>query len=102
MRILVLALVGFFVGRTCIAEKRTAQELIDLAKAHRAELRAAIEATFAAKDLKEGTAWLGRGPEVVGEPSRSFAAGEERGETKEKPVTAVLVNPQNPPVAQPE
>jgi enterochelin esterase family protein len=45
------------------ADKLTAPELIALAKAHGPELRAGIEATFDAKDLKEGTAWAGRGPE---------------------------------------
>jgi len=45
------------------ADKLTAPELIALAKAHAPELRAGIEATFDAKDLNEGTAWAGRGPE---------------------------------------
>ena len=45
------------------AQKRTAPELIALAQAHSPELRASIEASFEAKDLKKGTAWLGRGSE---------------------------------------
>ena len=45
------------------ADKLTAPELIALATAHSPGLRAAIEATFAEKDLKEGTAWAGRGSE---------------------------------------
>ncbi len=45
------------------AEKRTAPELISLANSHSPDLRAAIEATFDAKDLKEGGAWAGRGGE---------------------------------------
>jgi enterochelin esterase-like enzyme len=45
------------------ADKHSAPELIALANAHSPELSAAIEATFDGKDLKEGTAWAGRGPE---------------------------------------
>ncbi len=43
------------------AEKMTAPQLIDLAKANSAGLRDAITASFDAKDLKEGTAWAGHG-----------------------------------------
>ena len=63
MKILPLVLVGFLGTVSVGAQKRTAPELIALAQAHSAELRGAIEASFEAKDLKEGTAWLGRGPE---------------------------------------
>lgn len=45
------------------AEKVTAPELIDLAGSNPAGLRDAIVATFDAKDLKEGTAWAGHGPD---------------------------------------
>lgn len=45
------------------AEKSTALQLIELAKSNSASLREAITATFDAKDLKEGTAWAGRGPD---------------------------------------
>ena len=45
------------------AEKLSAPQLIDLAKSHSAVLRDAIVASFEAKDLKEGTAWAGRGPD---------------------------------------
>jgi enterochelin esterase-like enzyme len=45
------------------AEKKSALELIDLAKAHSPILQAAITDTFESKALKEGTAWAGRGPE---------------------------------------
>jgi enterochelin esterase-like enzyme len=44
-------------------EKRSAPQLIDLAKSNSGGLREAIDATFDAKDLKEGTAWAGRGPD---------------------------------------
>jgi enterochelin esterase-like enzyme len=43
------------------AEKSTALQLIELAKANSAGLGEAIAATFDAKDMKEGTAWIGRG-----------------------------------------
>jgi enterochelin esterase-like enzyme len=45
------------------AEKSTAPQLIELAKSNNPSLHDAIIATFDAKDLKEGTAWAGRGPE---------------------------------------
>jgi enterochelin esterase-like enzyme len=43
------------------AEKLTAPQLIAIAKSKRAGLRDAITTSFEAKDLKEGTAWAGRG-----------------------------------------
>jgi enterochelin esterase-like enzyme len=42
-------------------EKLTAPQLIEIAKSNRSGLRDAITASFDAKDLKEGTAWAGRG-----------------------------------------
>jgi enterochelin esterase-like enzyme len=45
------------------ADKMTAPQLIQLAKAHDPGLRDAINKTFDAKDLKNGTAWAGRGPD---------------------------------------
>ncbi len=45
------------------ADKMTAPQLIELAKTNPAGLRDAIMVRFEAKDLKEGTAWAGRGPE---------------------------------------
>jgi enterochelin esterase-like enzyme len=45
------------------AEKMSAPQLIDLAKSNNAALRDAITASFDAKDLKEGTAWAGHGPD---------------------------------------
>ncbi len=45
------------------AEKMSAPQLIELAKTNSAGLREAISATFAAKDLTEGTAWVGHGPD---------------------------------------
>jgi len=41
----------------------SAPQLIDLAKSNSANLREAITATFDARDLKEGTAWTGHGPD---------------------------------------
>jgi enterochelin esterase-like enzyme len=51
------------VSSTFAAEKLSAPQLIDLAKSRSTGLRDAITATLDAKDLKEGTAWAGRGPE---------------------------------------
>ncbi len=56
-------------------EKMAAPQLISLANSNPAGLREAITTTFDAKDLKEGTAWAGRGPdfffttEAASEPS---------------------------------
>ena len=47
--------------RSIAAEKSTATQLVELAKAGSPSLRDAIASTFEAKDLKEGTAWAGRG-----------------------------------------
>ena len=52
-----------FVSVTLAAEKMSAPQLIDLAKSSPARLQDAIAGTFDSKDLKEGTAWVGRGPE---------------------------------------
>ncbi len=43
------------------AEKSTATQLVELARAASPGLRDAISSSFEAKDLKEGTAWAGRG-----------------------------------------
>ena len=45
------------------AQKFTAPQLIELAKSPGPALRDATTATFDAKDLQEGTAWTGRGPD---------------------------------------
>src|SRR5579863_4386073 len=45
------------------AEKRSTQQLTDLANSHSPALQEAITASFDAKDLKEGTAWSGHGPD---------------------------------------
>jgi enterochelin esterase family protein len=50
-------------ANTPSAGKLSAPELIALAQASNPGLRSAIEATFNAKALKEGTAWAGQGPE---------------------------------------
>jgi enterochelin esterase-like enzyme len=47
--------------RSIAAEKLTATQLVELAKTASPSLRDAITSTFEAKDLKEGTAWVGRG-----------------------------------------
>ena len=59
-----LAFLSFALVASAFAtEKSTAPQLIELAKSNSAGLRDAITATFDAKDLKEGTAWVGRGPD---------------------------------------
>jgi enterochelin esterase-like enzyme len=60
---IVFCLALFLAAPAWAADKLTAPDLIALAKAHSTELRAAIVASFDAKDLKEGTAWSGHGPE---------------------------------------
>ena len=52
-----------FSSPTHAAEKSTAPQLIALAKSGSPTLRDAITTTFDAKDLKAGTAWIGRGPD---------------------------------------
>ena len=52
-----------FQPATLAAEKSTATQLIELAKSPGPALHDAIAATFDAKDLKEGTAWVGHGPD---------------------------------------
>ncbi len=47
------------------AGKQSAPELIALAQTHSSGLRAAIDASFDAKALKNGTAWAGHGPEFI-------------------------------------
>jgi len=44
-------------------EKLTATQLIELSKTKSPKLAEAINSTFEAKSLDEGTAWLGRGPD---------------------------------------
>lgn len=46
-----------------VAQKSTATQLIELAKSPGPALGDAILATFGAKDLQEGTAWAGHGPD---------------------------------------
>jgi enterochelin esterase-like enzyme len=50
-------------GAVCAADKSNATQLIEMAKANSPSLRGAITASLDAKELKEGTAWVGRGPE---------------------------------------
>src|SRR5277367_6731822 len=44
-------------------QKQSAPQLIDLANTHSPTLPQVIASTFDAKDLKEGTAWAGHGPD---------------------------------------
>lgn len=52
-----------FVISAFAAEKSTATQLIELAKSHSPALTDAIANTLDAKELKDGTAWIGRGPD---------------------------------------
>ncbi len=68
--ILRISVAIFFLSATLAAnlahatppEKSTAPQLIELAKSNSPQLRDAIVATFDAKDLKEGKAFIGQGP----------------------------------------
>jgi len=68
-------LVFFLITSAFAAEKMSAPQLISLANSNSPGLRGAITASFDDKDLKEGTAWAGRGPdfffttEAASEPS---------------------------------
>ncbi len=55
--------VGLFTAEAVAAEKSSAMQLIEMAKANSPGLRDAIVATLDAKELKEGTAWIASGPE---------------------------------------
>jgi enterochelin esterase-like enzyme len=62
----ILLLTAIFTANSTPAappEKSTAPQLIELAKSNSPQLRDAIVATFDAKDLKEGKAFLGQGPD---------------------------------------
>jgi enterochelin esterase-like enzyme len=52
-----------FVTPAFAAEKSTPTQLIDLAKSNSPALKDAIVNTFDAKELKDGTAWIGHGPD---------------------------------------
>src|ERR1700739_582076 len=60
---LTLSLLVLLMATGMWAKKRSGPEFIALPNAHSPELRAGIEASFEAKDLKEGTAWAGHGPD---------------------------------------
>jgi enterochelin esterase-like enzyme len=50
-------------GAALAAEKSSAMQLIEMARANSPGLRGAIVTTLDAKELKEGTAWIASGPE---------------------------------------
>ena len=60
---LVGILVLLLIAPAFATEKSTATQLIELAKSNSPALRDAITASFDAKELKDGTAWIGRGPD---------------------------------------
>ena len=51
------------IGSAFATEKSDATQLIELAKSNSPSLRDAITASLDAKDLKDGTAWIARGPD---------------------------------------
>ena len=53
----------FAAAAVAAAEKSSAEQLIEMAKANSPGLRDAIVVTLDAKELKEGTAWVASGPE---------------------------------------
>jgi enterochelin esterase-like enzyme len=57
----ILAMLPIAVGLA--AEKSTATQLIELAKSSSPALKNAINNTFDAKELTDGTAWIGHGPD---------------------------------------
>ncbi len=64
-RIYILTILVLFFSASpsrAAAEGATVLQLIELAKSNSTALHDAIINTFDSKDLKEGTAWLGRGP----------------------------------------
>ena len=58
----IAALLGLAFSNSA-AEKSSAAQLVELAKVASPKLRDAITSTFEAKDLQQGTAWAGRGPD---------------------------------------
>jgi enterochelin esterase-like enzyme len=68
LRIFVVATLSLAFGHSVFSDetkkaKSTAPELIELANSKSPKLADAIHSTFEAKDLKEGTAWAGHGPD---------------------------------------
>jgi enterochelin esterase-like enzyme len=63
MKTLPLLFIGILAFSTASAQKRTAPELIALAASHSPQLSSSIQASYDEKNLKEGTAWLSRGPD---------------------------------------
>src|SRR5580704_2284186 len=71
-----------FAISTFAAEKSTATQLIELAKSHSPALKEAIANTLDVKELKDGIAWIGHGPDFF------FAV-----ETSAKPTLVIDGNP---------
>jgi enterochelin esterase family protein len=60
----ILTLLALYPASSSLAaDKSNATQLVELAKSSNPGLRDAIASSFEAKDLKEGTAWAGRGPD---------------------------------------
>ena len=76
----------FVVASALAAEKRSTQQLIDLANSHSAGLQEAITASFDAKDLKEGTAWSGHGADFFFALEATFSPSLVVDETPGQPM----------------
>src|ERR1035438_9003696 len=61
MRTLTALLLAVLATANLTAQKMTAPQLITLAQSHSPVLEDAINATFTPQELKEGTAWAGKG-----------------------------------------
>src|SRR3984885_15772221 len=61
--LLFIAMLTATVTHATPPDKSTAPQLIELAKSNSPQLRDAIVATFDAKDLQSGKAFIGQGPE---------------------------------------
>ena len=59
-----VAVLAMGLASVCAGQSRTAIELSEIAHSRPQELAAAIRATFAEKDLRDGTAWTSRGERV--------------------------------------
>src|SRR6201996_2594966 len=72
------------------AEKLTAPQLIALANTPNADLKSAITSSFDAKNLKEGTAWAGHGPDfffAIEAAAQPMLVIDDKSQLEMKPVT---------------
>ena len=100
-RISILSLL--LITPTFATEKSNATQLAELAKSNSPALRDAITATFDAKDLKEGTAWLAVGPDffftidALSQPTLVIDGNSEVASTFPPSALFPISNPEFPP-----